>query len=128
MNNPTLVFVLRVGRLAGRGGRINQREQGFVRFRTRRPYDACAEERMSDDLISLRAVVVTQTDGLADLFRQAAASLPVPIDIVETVDGGSLRRSLGGADLAYVDGALPTEELAAVMSALDAAPQNRSPS
>ncbi len=83
---------------------------------------------MSDDLISLRAVVVTQTDGLADLFRQAAASLPVPIDIVETVDGGSLRRSLGGADLAYVDGALPTEELAAVMSALDAAPQNRSPS
>ncbi len=78
---------------------------------------------MSDELLSLRALVVTATEGLADLFRQAAVALPVPIEIIEAADGAAARRSLPGADLAYVDAALPPDESAAVTSALETAAQ-----
>jgi CheY-like chemotaxis protein len=76
---------------------------------------------MSDELLSLRAVVVTATDGLAGLFRQAAAALPTPVEIVAATDGAAAKRSLAGADLAYIDAALPPEDVAAVTSALHAA-------
>ncbi len=76
---------------------------------------------MSDELISLRALVVTRTDGLADLFRQAASALAAPVEIIEAVNAATVRRSLIGTDLAYVDSGLPPEELGASLSALQTA-------
>ncbi len=127
MNNATLVFVLR-GRAAARaasGETINVigMSSGSVRagLRARESDDACAEKRMGDELISLRALVVTRTDGLADLFKQAASSLSAPVEIIEAANGASARRSLAETDLAYVDAGLPPEELATAVAALQTA-------
>ena len=74
---------------------------------------------MNDDLLSLRALVVSPEEGLRGLFRHAAAACPVPTEIVEVSDAASLA-SAGAADLAYVDGALPPERILQVVSALRA--------
>ncbi len=47
----------------------------------------------------------------------------MPVEIVKAADGASMRRSPAGIDLAYVDGGLPPEEIAAVTSALRMAGQ-----
>jgi CheY-like chemotaxis protein len=76
---------------------------------------------MNDDLLSLRALVVSPEEGLRDLFRQAAAACPVPTEIVEVSDAAAPNLALVGAsDLAYVDGALPPERMLQVVSALRA--------
>ena len=73
---------------------------------------------MTDELLSLRALVVSREEGLRDLFRQAASWLSVPVEIVDCVDAAAAQQALGGADLAYVDGALPAEERAQLATAL----------
>ena len=73
---------------------------------------------MTDELLSLRALVVSREEGLRDLFRQAASWLSVPVEIVDCADAAAAQQSLGGADLAYIDGALPTEERAQLATAL----------
>jgi CheY-like chemotaxis protein len=77
---------------------------------------------MTVELLSLRALVVSRSKDLADLFRRAASSSVVPIEIIEAADTASVHRSLGsgGGDLAYIDGALPPEEIARVISAVRA--------
>ena len=54
----------------------------------------------SADLLSLRAMIVSQENALHDLFRQAASVSVLPTEILE---GGG---SAAGADLVYLDGAL----------------------
>jgi len=52
-----------------------------------------SNERMSDNLLSLRLVVVSRSAEDHELFRQAAASAAMPIEIV-TVDGAAAARGV----------------------------------
>jgi CheY-like chemotaxis protein len=77
---------------------------------------------MTIDLLSLRALVVSPDEGLRDLFRHAAASLSIPVEIVDVASATECRSAAGvGADLAYLDAALHLEELARATAALRAA-------
>ncbi len=74
---------------------------------------------MTEDLLSLRALVVSREESLHDLFRRAASSLAVPVEIVAAADATSARSALAGhADLAYLDGALPPDHRTQVTAAL----------
>jgi two-component system chemotaxis response regulator CheY len=73
---------------------------------------------MPNDLLSLRALVVSPDEELRRLFRQASAALPVPMEIVEAADGA--RAPADGVDLAYLDGALQPEELTRLAAAIRA--------
>lgn len=76
---------------------------------------------MSDELVFLRVLVVTRSE-LPDLFREAAASLTVPIEVLAAADVAAVQSLLGlGADLVYIDGALPLREIASTVAALEAA-------
>jgi CheY-like chemotaxis protein len=78
---------------------------------------------MTDELLSLRAVVASRLDEDRDLFRQAASSLPVPIEL-EGADGAAAAVACiaGGSDLVYLDGSLPPAEMAQIVVAARAAP------
>ncbi len=76
---------------------------------------------MIEDLLSLRAMVVSHEDGLRDLFRRAASASVLPTEIVDGDDGAA--SSDGGADLVYLDGALPPEHAARLVGELRAAPK-----
>ena len=75
---------------------------------------------MTDDLLSLRAMVLSHEDGLRDLFRPAASASALPTEIVEGGDG-VLPDS--GADLVYLDGALPPEHAVRLVGKLRVAPK-----
>jgi len=76
---------------------------------------------MIDELLSLRALVVTRTEGIASLFRQAASAASVPIEIVAAADAAALQLLLGdGVGIAYINGALPAHEMTLVAAALRA--------
>lgn len=73
---------------------------------------------MSNELVSLRALVVSPDQGLRDLFRQASTSFPIPIEMVEAAGAAAVDRSfIAGIDLAYIDGALSPADLAHVVAA-----------
>ena len=77
---------------------------------------------MTDEIISLRVLVVSREQELCDLFRQAAALSKVPMEIVGAVDAGSATALLAdNTDLTYVDGALPREEIGQIIAALEVA-------
>lgn len=77
---------------------------------------------MTDDLLSLRALVASPDAGLRDLFRQAPSTLPLPIEIVEAADADdACRTAATPTDIAYLDGAFPPQELGRIASALRAA-------
>jgi CheY-like chemotaxis protein len=77
---------------------------------------------MANDLLFLRAMVVSRQARLRDLFRRAASLLPVPLEIVEAADATAACNILaGGSDLIYLDGDLPEAEIARVIAALRAA-------
>ena len=79
---------------------------------------------MTEELLSLRALVVSPKDGLRELFRQAASFSSVPIEVVEAAAAAAACKSIAdNTDLAYLDGALPAEEIAQVVRALRAAAQ-----
>lgn len=76
---------------------------------------------MSNDLLSLRLVVVSRSAEDNGLFRQAAASASTPTEIV-TVDGAAAAHDkLAGADLLYLDGDLPAHEIKAAVASARAA-------
>jgi CheY-like chemotaxis protein len=76
---------------------------------------------MTMDLLSLRALVVSPDEGLRDLFRQASASLSVPVEIVDVAGAAECRSAAAiGADLAYLDAALHLEEFMRATAALRA--------
>jgi CheY-like chemotaxis protein len=80
-----------------------------------------SNERMSDNLLSLRLVVVSRSAEDHELFRQAAASAAMPIEIV-TVDGAAAARGvLAGADLLYLDDGLSRDEIKTIVAAACAA-------
>jgi hypothetical protein len=80
-----------------------------------------ARDQMTIELLSLRALVVSPDEGLRDLFRQAAASLSVPVEIVDVASAAECRSAAGvGVDLAYLDAALHLAELARATAALRA--------
>jgi CheY-like chemotaxis protein len=74
---------------------------------------------MTDDLISLRILLVTPSVPERDLLRQSAAMAPIPLEVLEADDApGALRELARGAiDVAFVDGALPQPERLAIAAA-----------
>jgi len=76
------------------------------------------DARMTDELLSLRAIVVSASAGDRDLFRQAAAASQVPIEIVAADAAAPACRHLaGGADLVYLDDGLTDEQCGEVVAA-----------
>jgi CheY-like chemotaxis protein len=72
---------------------------------------------MNDELVSLRAVVVSKSRDDHNLFQQAASSSPLPLEIVEADSAASARRFIAaGADLIFLDGAFVGEEIAKAVS------------
>jgi CheY-like chemotaxis protein len=64
---------------------------------------------MTDELLSLRAILLSASQNDHDLFRQAASTARVPIEIVECKSVAAACRALGagaGADLVFIDGAV----------------------
>ena len=73
---------------------------------------------MTDELLSLQVLVVSRSRDDQDLFRLAASSARVPIEITEADGAASAGRSMGaGFDLVFVDTALGGEAVAQVASA-----------
>jgi CheY-like chemotaxis protein len=62
---------------------------------------------MTDELLSLRAVLLSGSQNDHDLFRQAASTARVPIEIVECKSVAAACQAVGdGADLVFIDGAI----------------------
>ena len=62
---------------------------------------------MTDELLSLRAVLLSATQNDHDMFRQAASTARVPIEIVECKSVAAACQAVGGgADLVFIDGAI----------------------
>jgi CheY-like chemotaxis protein len=76
---------------------------------------------MSDNLLSLRLVVVSPSAEDHDLFRQAVASAVTPIEIVTAEGAAAAHGKLAGADLLYLDARLPDGEIKATVAAARAA-------
>jgi CheY-like chemotaxis protein len=80
---------------------------------------------MIDDLLSLRALVVSPEEGVRDLFWRASSFVSMPFEIVAAADAAeavdACGRSTRAPDIAYLDGALGPEELKRVILALRAA-------
>jgi CheY-like chemotaxis protein len=73
---------------------------------------------MTDDLLALRAILLSSSQTDHDLFRQAAATTKVPIEIVEAKSVTATCRALaGGVDLIFIDGAVANVAIAQVASA-----------
>jgi CheY-like chemotaxis protein len=71
-----------------------------------------------DELLSLRVVLAAKAQQDHELFRRAAAALPVPIELEAADDGASATRCVGdGADLVYLDQSLTPIEIAQVVAA-----------
>lgn len=79
---------------------------------------------MVDELLSLRVVLAAKGQEDHDLFRQAAASVPLPIEL-ETVDGGAaaINCVADGVDLVYLDDSLTPVEIAQVVAAARTRPE-----
>ena len=73
---------------------------------------------MSDDLVSLRMLLVAAAPSRQDLWRQGAALASVPIDF-EAADAATARAALsrGGVDICVLDAALADADTAAVIKA-----------
>lgn len=76
---------------------------------------------MSDNLLSLRLVVVSRSAEDHELFRQAAAAATTPIEIVTVNGAAAAHGKLAGADLLYLDDELPGDEIKATVAAACAA-------
>ena len=77
---------------------------------------------MTDELLSLRLVVVSNSTGDHDLFRQAVSSAAVPIEIVTADSAASAKNGLSaGADILYLDDGLATADIAQTIAAARAA-------
>ncbi len=77
---------------------------------------------MSNDLLSLRVLVMSASSDHRDLFRQGSSTLPVPVEVVEA-DGaaGACRSIADGVDLIFFDAALAAAEVAPALAAARAA-------
>jgi len=73
---------------------------------------------MTDELLSLRLVLATKLDEDRDLFRRAAASLRLPVEL-ECVDGPATALACisAGSDLVYLDSSFPPAEMVQIVAA-----------
>ncbi|HMK69972.1 MAG TPA: response regulator [Xanthobacteraceae bacterium] len=79
---------------------------------------------MTDELLSLRVAVVSQSPADHELFRQAASASTLPIETIETEGAATARRCLADdVDLVFLDAALGSDEIAQVAAAARAAPK-----
>lgn len=77
---------------------------------------------MTDDIFSLRAIVMSPDHGPCELFKQAAAASSIPTEILDAADAVAAHHFLAeGADLAYIDGTLPLQQIIPVVAAAKAA-------
>jgi CheY-like chemotaxis protein len=77
---------------------------------------------MSDDLLTARALVVSESKSDQELFRKAAALSSIPIEIVSADDAAAACRKLSeGADLVFLDRALGNARTGRIVSAARAA-------
>jgi DNA-binding response OmpR family regulator len=77
---------------------------------------------MTDELLSLRTILVSGSPSDCDLFRQATSEVTTPIEIVEADGAAAACQAIGGgADFVFIDAALPSADLAQVVSAARAA-------
>jgi CheY-like chemotaxis protein len=75
-------------------------------------------ERMTDELLSIRAILLSASQNDHDLFRQAASATLVPIEIVECKSVAAACQAIGdGADLVFIDGAIAGVATARVIAA-----------
>jgi CheY-like chemotaxis protein len=73
---------------------------------------------MSDELLSLRAILVSGSAADHDLFRQAASLLSVPVEMAAADGAASARRCLAqGADLVFIGDRLADGDAASVAAA-----------
>jgi CheY-like chemotaxis protein len=79
---------------------------------------------MTDELVSLRAILLSAAQNDHDMFRQAASTAPVPIEIVACKSVAVTCQALAeGADLAFIDGAIARVATAQVVAAAYAQPR-----
>jgi len=77
---------------------------------------------MSEELLSLRVLLASDSPVNYDLFRRAASASKVPVEIVEAGDAISARGSIAtGIDLAFLDFALGSKAVDQVTAAARAA-------
>jgi len=76
---------------------------------------------MTEDLLSLRAAVISREARLRDLFRKAAPLAAVPAEIVDCDDMDVALSAAGSSDICYLDGALSRDKLRRVVAAMRAA-------
>ena len=82
---------------------------------------------MSDDLFSVRVVVVSALPGDRDLFRKAAATTRTPVEIIEAENAEAAVRSLAAnVDLLLIDAALGDQAIAEWLRLRVARPSRRS--
>jgi CheY-like chemotaxis protein len=79
---------------------------------------------MTDELVSLRAILLSAAQNDHDMFRQAASTAPVPIEIVACKSVAVTCQALAeGADLVFIDGAIARVATAQVVAAAYAQPR-----
>jgi CheY-like chemotaxis protein len=79
---------------------------------------------MTDELLSLRAVLLSAVQNDHEMFRQAASTARVPIEIVECKSVAAACQALdGGADLVFIDGVIAGVATAQVVAAACAQPK-----
>ncbi len=77
---------------------------------------------MKEDLLLLRVLVVSASSDDHNLFRQAAAALPVPVEIVEATAAATAYRCIAdGVDLVFLAAGLADAEAAQIVAAARAA-------
>jgi CheY-like chemotaxis protein len=80
------------------------------------------DERMTDELLSLRMIVVCGSAAERDVFRQAAGTARIPVEIVEAEGAARACQAVAaGADLLFLDAAVSSVDIAQVTSAARAA-------
>jgi CheY-like chemotaxis protein len=72
---------------------------------------------MTDELLSLRAVLLSASQNDHDMFRQAALTARVPIEIVECKSVAAACQALSdGADLVFIDGGIANVAITQVVA------------
>jgi CheY-like chemotaxis protein len=73
---------------------------------------------MTDDLLALRAILLSPSQTDHDLFRQAGTTVKVPVEIIQAKSVAATCEALaGGADLVFIDGAVANVAIVQVASA-----------
>ena len=79
---------------------------------------------MTDELVSLRAVLLSAVQNDHEMFRLAASTARVPIEIAECKSVAAACQALStGADLAFIDGAIAGVAITQVVAAAYARPK-----